>query len=112
MKVIGTIRPLHDNVFISDMEFGEQFTAAGLIVKSDNGKTNGIHPRWGKVFAIGPDQEDVQVGDWICVEHGRWSRTVEWESESGETIEVRLVDKKAIMLISDEKPTDIFRTAT
>lgn len=109
MKVQGKITPLRDNVLVSDMDFGIERTKAGLYLLSDNGKTQGIHPRWGRVWAIGPEQKDVKVGDWICVEHGRWTRTIEIETESGEVKEVRMVDTKAIMISSDEKPADVIR---
>ena len=111
MKVTGTIKPLHDKVFVSDMEFGAQKTAGGIFVPSSNGKAEGISPRWGKVWAIGPKQEDVQVGEWILVEHGRWTRTVEVEQEDGSILEVRMVDGDAIMMISDEKPNEMIYRA-
>lgn len=110
MKIQGTIRPLSDKVIITDMEFGNELTASGIIIPSDNGKTQGIHPRWGKVWAIGPEQEDVEVGDWICVEHGRWSRGSEIELEDGTKLEIRLVDTKSILLVSKDKPSDIHRS--
>jgi len=109
MKVKGTVRPLHDKVFVVDMEFGEQQTNGGIVLLKDDGKTQGIRPRWGKVWAIGPEQEQVKIGDWVCVEHGRWTRTVEIELESGEVLESRMVDNDAIMMISDEKPSDVQR---
>ena len=56
MKITGTLVPLKDKVFVSDMEFGEEFTQSGIILQSSNGKSEGIHPRWGKVWAVGPDQ--------------------------------------------------------
>jgi co-chaperonin GroES (HSP10) len=109
MKVQGTIKPLRDSVFVSDMEFGAQKTSSGIYVPGDNGTAQGIHPRWGRVWAVGPEQADVAVGEWILVEHGRWTRTVEVEDDSGQTLEVRMVDSDAIMMISEEKPNDINR---
>ena len=106
MKVTGTVKPLGAKVFVSDMEFGEQKSAGGIFIPSANGKAEGITPRWGRVWAIGPDQIDVKVGEWICVEHGRWTRTVEVEQEDGSIIEVRMVDTKDVMMSSDEKPED------
>lgn len=106
MKVTGTIKPLGAKVFVSDMEFGEQKSAGGIFIPSANGKAEGITPRWGKVWAIGPDQIDVKVGEWILVEHGRWTRTVEVEQEDGSILEVRMVDTKDVMMSSDEKPGD------
>ena len=107
MKVTGTIKPLGAKVFVSDMEFGEQKSAGGIFIPSANGKAEGITPRWGKVWAIGPDQIDVKVGEWILVEHGRWTRTVEVEQEDGSILEVRMVDTKDVMMSADEKPEDL-----
>lgn len=105
-KVTGTIKPLHDKVFVSDMDFGEQRTTGGIFVPSSDGKADGITPRWGKVWAIGPDQTDVTIGEWILVEHGRWTRTVEVEQEDGTILKVRMVDAKDIMMTADEKPEE------
>lgn len=110
IKVTGKLVPLRDKVLVSDMEFGNETTVRGIIVPSDNGKTQGIHPRWGKVFAIGPDQKEVKVGEWICVEHGRWSRGTEYQHEDGTVTEIRLIDNAAIMMSADEKPSDVQRS--
>ncbi len=104
MKVTGKLRPLADKIFVSDMDFGEQTTAAGLFIPSDNAKGSGIHPRWGRVWAVGPEQKDVQVGEWVLIEHGRWTRTVEYENEDGSITEIRMVDGNAILIQSDEQP--------
>jgi co-chaperonin GroES (HSP10) len=107
-KVKGTLRPLRERVIVSDMQFGEQLSKSGLIIPSTNGKDSGIHPRWGKVFAKGSENtEEYQVGDWILIEHGRWTRTINLESDTGEDIPVWMVDDKCIMLWSKEKPTNI-----
>jgi co-chaperonin GroES (HSP10) len=105
-KVTGTIKPLHDKIFVSNMEFGEQKLSSGLVIPSANGKVTGISPRWGQVWAIGPKQEDVKIGEWVLVEHGRWTRTVEVEQDDGSTLEVRMVDGDAILLSADTPPED------
>ena len=109
MKVTGKIVPLHDKVFISDMEFGEQKTASGIYIPSANGKSEGISPRWGRVWAVGPDQTDVKVGDWVLMEHGRWSRAAEYENEDGSITKLQKADVNAMMMIADEKPSDVYR---
>ena len=109
-KIKGTLRPLHDKVFVQDMQFDIEKTKAGVLLPSDDGKGSGVHPRWGKVFAIGPKQSNVKVGQWILLEHGRWSRGFTYEPDTNETIEIRLADTKAILLVSDEKPTGAIRT--
>ena len=110
--ITGTIVPLHDKIFVRDMEFGMEKTASGIFLQSDDGKSAGIHPRWGRVCAIGPDQQDVQVGEWVCVEHGRWTRGIDYRTEDGEDIVVRMVDNNAIMMSADEKPNDVDRRET
>ena len=110
MAVKGKVVPLKDKILITDMEFGMEVTTSGIILQSDNGKTTGIHPRWGKIWAVGPEQRELTTGQWVCIEHGRWTRTWEVEEEDGTKIEVRGVDNKAIMLVSDEKPNDVMRS--
>lgn len=107
MIVKGHLDTIHDNVLITDMNFAEQYSAGGIIVSSDNGKTEGIKPRWGKVYKIGPNQTDVKIGDWILVEHGRWTRGIEAEDDNGNVITIRRVETKAIIAVSDHLPTDI-----
>jgi hypothetical protein len=70
---------------------------------NDNGKAGGIRPRWGQVYAVGPEQTEIRVGQWICVAHGRWTRGVEIEDESGEHT-IRRIDHKDILLVSDTEP--------
>jgi co-chaperonin GroES (HSP10) len=111
MKVTGIIKPLGDRVFVSDMEFGEQKTSTGIFIPSANGKSEGISPRWGRVWAIGPDQTDLKIGEWILVEHGRWTRTVEVAQDDGSVLEVRMVESAAIMMATDEQPTDMLYRA-
>jgi len=102
---VSTLRPLTDTVLVSDMNFKERFTSSGIVLLGDDGKTSGIRPRWGRVFAIGPEQKDVRVGDWVFIAHGRWTRGLEIETDEGQ-FTIRKVDPNDIMLISDEQPAD------
>ena len=102
---IDSIRALNDSVIVEDMEFSGRTLSSGIILMNDNGTTAGIRPRWGRVYAIGPDQRDVQVGQWICVAHGRWTRGLDIEDATGART-IRRVDPRDILLISDEQPDD------
>jgi len=102
---ISSLKPIRDGVIIVDMNFGEQVSRSGIIVTSDNGKAHGVHPRWGKVYAVGPEQTDVSVGQWVLVEHGRWTRGIKIEDDEGEKI-IRKIDINCMMMVSDEKPAD------
>ncbi len=100
---IHNIRPLNDSVIVQDMEFKGRQLSSGVILLGDDGKADGIRPRWGKVYAIGPDQQDVRVGQWICVAHGRWTRGLDIEDDQGEKT-IRRIDPKDILLVSDDHP--------
>jgi co-chaperonin GroES (HSP10) len=109
---IKSLRPLNDHVIVTDMNFGQRTLSSGIILMNDDGKTDGIRPRWAKVYAVGPDQKDVTPGQWILIEHGRWTRGVEVEID-GVEFTIRRVDASSIMMVSDEQPVadDMISTA-
>jgi len=103
------IAAVGNRVLVTDMYFGEQKTSSGLIISSDDGKTRGIYPRWGRVYSKGPTNNDpYEAGHWILVEHGRWTRGVKVEVEGAGEVEVRMVEAESILAYSDEKPDDVF----
>ena len=101
------IKALHDNSIVYDMSFDGRKLNSGIILLNDDGKGYGIRPRWGRVYAVGPEQTEVQVDQWIMVAHGRWTRGIKIEDESGE-LTLRKIDPNDILLISDspEQPMD------
>ena len=101
------IRAVGNRVLVTDMHFGEQKTASGLIIGNDDGKERGIYPRWAKVYAKGPQNTDpYEKGQWILIEHGRWTRGLKIETSEGE-MEVRMVEAESILAMSDEKPNSV-----
>lgn len=102
------IIPLHDGVVITEMNFDSQVTDGGIIIGSDDGKSEGIKPRWGKVYAVGKDQSEIKIGDWILVEHGRWTRSISIEDSSGNIFEIRRVETKSIIMKSEVKPSGVY----
>jgi len=101
--VDNDITPLKKRVLVSDMHFGERTTKGGIIMMDDDGSADGIHPRWAKVYAIGKDQKDVTVGQWVMISHGRWSRAFK-VAKDGVELEVRMIDENDILLVSDDEP--------
>ena len=99
------IHPLNKSVIVTDMVFDQRITSSGIILPNDNGTGSGIRPRWGQVYAVGPEQTDVVVGQWICVAHGRWTRGIDIEDESGKKT-LRRIDPEDILMVSDELPQD------
>ena len=103
------IKALQDTVLVADMEFDTRITSSGLILPNDNGTSLGIRPRWGRVYAVGPKQTDVRVGQWIMVAHGRWTRGIDIEDgQQDHKRTIRKIDPKDILLVSDEveRPQD------
>ena len=76
-----------------------------MLFRSDDGTGLGIRPRWARVYAVGNQQQDVSVGQWICVAHGRWTRGVKIQQD-GQDITIRKIDPKDILLVSDQEPQD------
>lgn len=105
--ITGKLAPIGNRVLVTDMYFGEQRTKGGLIINDDDGQTRGIYPRWGKVHSKGPDNnESYNIGDWVLVEHGRWTRSVKIDEGNGE-IELRMIEAESILAYSNEKPDDV-----
>ena len=101
--VENDIKPLKKRVLVSDMHFGETKSKGGIILVDDDGSESGIHPRWAKVYRIGDQQEDVRIGQWVLVAHGRWSRALKVKKDDSE-LEVRMIDENDILLVSDDEP--------
>ena len=99
------LRAIRDNIILSYMVFDERITHSGIIIPNDDMKNSGIRPRWAKVYAIGPEQESVKIGQYILIAHGRWSRGIKIEDEQGEKT-IRRVDPNDILLISDTPVQD------
>lgn len=102
-KISDTLTPIGDHVLVINMEKGEKITKGGLIVLDDNGKDRGIRPRWCQVWKVGPKQTDVSPGEWILVEHGRWTYGFESEEDGG-NLYVQRVDNSGIMMATSECP--------
>lgn len=98
---IKKISALHDTILVSEMEFDERISSGGIVLLNDDMKSSGIRPRVCQVYAIGPYQTDVTVGQWLLVEHGRWSRGIDIEID-GQKKTIRKVDPNSILLVSDE----------
>ena len=93
------------------MDFSGRQLQSGVILLDDDGKTDGIRPRWGRVYATGPEQHDVSVGQWVLVEHGRWSRGLRIV-KGQEEIVIRRADPKSIIFVTDTQPEDLNTIST
>ena len=97
---IKSINAIGDHIIVCDMNFDMRVTTGGIVLPSGDGKLEGIYSRWGRVYAIGPSQKDIKVGQYVCVKHGRWTRGLKIEDAEGEKT-IRRIDNADILLVSD-----------
>ena len=102
----GTLVPIRDHVIVVDMDNEEEKLVNGIIILSESGKDRGIRPREALVYAVGPEQKDINPGEWIVVEHGRWTRGV--KLSDGKVY--RKVDPESILLVSESKISDSYQS--
>lgn len=95
----GQLVAIDNHVIVVDMDAEDEKIVNDIIILSERGNDRGVHPRWAQICAIGPKQEDVRVGEWVLVEHGRWTRGVKLEDDRV----YRKVDLDDILLVSDER---------
>tara|TARA_R110001606_G_scaffold361401_1_gene514497 strand:- start:584 stop:940 length:357 start_codon:yes stop_codon:yes gene_type:complete len=103
-----SLRPLRENVIVTNLEKGERLSTNGIIIPDDDGKDTGIRARWAQVYAVGPEQKDVEVGQWILIQHGRWTNGADLKLEGKDKFRFWRVDEKCIYGISTTgKPNNI-----
>lgn len=91
-------------VLVTDLERGSR-VIRGIILPDDNGKSEGIRPRWGKVFSVGEGVTEIKPGQWILIENGRWTRMLKVKQNNGDYIQLWGVDwPNSAMLVSDKDP--------
>lgn len=105
-----SIKPLHDDVLVVDMNFEAGMSGGGIFLLGDDGKQRGLRARWGLIYETGPEQTDVKKGQWVLVEHGRWTRGVQFINQDGEKQTLRKIDPACMLLISDDDPRGYIET--
>ena len=102
------LKPIRDNVLGIKGDFGDMETQAGLIIKSNIGKSEGITPRWFQIAAVGPEQKHLEPGMWVYVEYGRWTEAMELTDDRFDTeynkADVWKVDPSGCLAVANEKP--------
>ena len=102
------LRPLRDNIILTNLERGERLSTNGIIIPNDDGKDSGIRARWAQVYAVGPEQKDVKVGQWVLMQHGRWTRGADLQLEGQDKFRFWKADPVGVLGISTiGKPANI-----
>jgi len=104
---VPNLTPTKGTVLVTNIEQGSKMTRGGIIVLDDDGKERGIRERWAQVWAKHPDVDDLEIGDWVLIKHGRWSRGIDITDGDGRALTIRKVDyPDAVLLTSVENPLD------
>jgi co-chaperonin GroES (HSP10) len=104
------LKPLKNTVFVHEMDAGPRKTYGGIIIPDDNMTPSGVHARWAKVYAVGPDVNDLLPGQWVLIKHGRWTLGLDLELED-ETVRIWRVEyPDSVEVACDEDPRNSFPT--
>lgn len=104
---VEAFRPLKNNVFVTDLDSGPHATAAGIIIPDDNFSERGVHPRWARVWAIGPEVQDIEIGEWIYVQHARWTNSIDLAMPKGVVRIWRVEWPESVLLAAAEDPRTV-----
>lgn len=101
------VRALKGKVLVSNLERGSRIVN-GIIIPDDNGKSEGIRPRWGQVYSVGADVTEISEGQWILIENGRWTRMLKVKEDNGTDVQLWGVEwPKSVLLVSDTDPETV-----
>jgi len=103
----NSFKPLRDCVFVCELDQGVKQTKSGIIIPDDNMTGRGVRERWGKVYAVGPEIEDLKVGEWVLLQHGRWTNGIDLELPDGEVRIWRVDYPEAVLLVSQDDPREV-----
>ncbi|MCS7316810.1 MAG: co-chaperone GroES family protein [Candidatus Dojkabacteria bacterium] len=103
LNIKGEIKALRNTILVKNIERGIRKTNSGILIPDDNMKNYGIRPRWGQVYAVGKDVVDVKPGQYVLVEHGRWTRGIPIKNDN-EEFYLHKIENSSILLVSDEEP--------
>lgn len=103
--------PIKKAVFVTDLDRGPHRTAGGILLPDDDMTERGIRPRWGRVWAVGPEVDDLVPGDWVYVEHGRWTLGIDFELPDGTVRVWRVEYPESVLIAADHDPREFQTTA-
>lgn len=109
-SIMKKLSPIGNKIILINMDTGFK-KMNGLIHLDDSTMASGergIRPRWAEVYAVGPEQTDVKVGDWVLMDHGRWSEGQTFRLSETEELRFWLGDPNGILGVSTTgKPAEL-----
>ena len=98
------VKALHNKILCHYIEKGQQTLASGIILMDDNAREAGIRPRWMQVYSVGPKVKDIRDGQWVMVEHGRWTHGMTIRDDDGKELTLWAAEEESVLLVSDTQP--------
>ena len=104
------LRPLPGRLYCKALETGLRTSAGGIVLTDDNKATagvGGVRPRWFQVVNVNVDTnpDDIKIGDYVLVEHGRWSKRFTGSADMREVgNNYSIVEEKSVMMVSEDPP--------
>lgn len=99
-----TVKAFGNRVLAEMIDSPENFkrTKSGLYISDKDGSADAIRPRWFKVYSVGEEVNEVAPGQYVYVEHGRWSKGMKVDDD----LKLYLLDNKDMLMVSDENPIE------
>lgn len=100
---------LPNTMYVDHIEYGERKTKGGLVIMKEQMDYEGrfARPRWARVRYKADNITNVQVGEWVLLEHGHWSTSMLMEIQ-GEVQKLWYISpksyKEGVMAMSKEMP--------
>jgi co-chaperonin GroES (HSP10) len=102
----NSFRPLRDNVFVVALDSGINKSRGGIILLDDDMTLQGVKDRWAQVYATGPDVEDIKVGNWVLIKHGRWTPGIDIEIAGKDERIWRVDYPESVLIATDSDPRE------
>lgn len=112
IEIPEKIECLPNTMYVEKIEYGERKTKGGLVLMKEQMDYEGrfARPRWAKVRYKAKNITNIEVGDWILINHGHWSTSMLMEIK-GKEEKLWYISpksyKEGVMAVSKEMPEQL-----
>lgn len=112
IEIPEKIECLPNTMYVEKIEYGERKTKGGLVLMKEQMDYEGrfARPRWAKVRYKAENITNIEVGDWILINHGHWSTSMLMEIK-GKEEKLWYISpksyKEGVMAVSKEMPKQL-----
>ena len=99
------LKAIGNKILCHYIEKGQQLSRGGIVLIDDDNREEGIRPRWMQIYSVGPEVTSVEPGQWVMVEHGRWTHGMTMRDDNNEEFTLWGAEEESILLVSDDEPS-------